>query len=123
MLKTLNLDKQGLDSFVPKGTAIPDTEPLKEDYLKHFRCRKANLKLDNDKDMYKEICKIYRDLFDITKSKRKKFSPENNIMIAEVDKVALEYHEQIFTHRQNIQKKPLTKKLFKSNKKPILDSE
>lgn len=113
MIGTLKLDKMKLDKFVPTGKKLDDTEKLTKEYLQLFRVRKANLSMDIDTGMYKEVCNVYRNLFGIIKCKRVKFSKTHNINISSIDADSMALHKEIYNFRKP--KKPMTN-LFKQRK-------
>ena len=72
-----------------------------------------------DTGMYKEICCIYRSLFNFTKAKKVKFSKETNIYVTTINQEQYELHEKLFgsRKRQNNEPPPPMTNLFKEPKK------
>jgi len=117
MIQKLKIDKLRLNSFIPKGTKLKNTDELTLKYRQLFRVRKEKLDIDVDTGMYKEICNIYRSLFGVTTFKRVKFSKKYNINISSVDDELMAIHKTIYDFRKK-QQKPIKVNLFNNVHKP-----
>jgi hypothetical protein len=115
MLGSIGLDKHNLHLFCPDDTAIEGTELIKNEYLKLFRVRKTNFDIKTRKDMYKEICNIYKILFGITTHKLKKIKKDVVANIHTIDLEALEYHRQIYMFRNQPKEKKIIRRKTKTD--------
>ena len=118
MLNSLGLDKFDLNHFVPDpDRVIENTQPLQDEYLKLFRVRKNKLNLSSEFEMYREICNIYRMLFNVTSSIKKRFK-NKLIQLYSIDSELLQRHEKIYNYRKN---SPISKYPSKNIMKEICE--
>lgn len=120
LLKSINLDKHDLHLFKPDNTDVANYKNLEDIYKKLYRNRSKNFSLKTPPNVYKEICKIYKDLFDIISSKpeQKRIKNDNDtdtdkkndrIYIYTVDQNLLSGHHNLYNYRKPVK---LIKKLF-----------
>lgn len=98
MLEKINLNKKELHSFIPTNTKLKGIKSIKEQYLKQFRIRQKDFKLETDSDMYKEISHVYKNLFGIVSSKKTRFG-KNLIYLYSIDEDSLDFHKRIYDFR------------------------
>jgi hypothetical protein len=110
MMEKLGIDKNDIGDFMPENKKLDDTEKIKNTYIKLFGCRKKNLDLSIDRNMYKEICYIYNNMFNVTTSKRERFG-NDRIYLYTVDKDILQWHKNVYQFRKKAKANELPKLL------------
>ena len=110
MLKKLKLKKKEIGDFQPEGKSLKKTKEIQDRYEGLFRIRKKNLDLSTDVNMYKEVCKIYGDLFDVTDAMQMRRN-KTKMWFRSVNEEKLKEHKKLFEFRND--RKVVTKKLVR----------
>lgn len=99
MLTSINLDKNQPHEFKPSTGEIPNYKTIQSRYEKLFRIRSKDLNLSTKLAMYQEICKIYKNMFNITTTTQIKLNQTRFYSFA-INVKELNYHKQLYDYRQ-----------------------